>query len=110
MKVLARMPNETVIDGDVVSLDEDSKPSFNTLQNYGSAGAPLHFFTFDVLILKGKDVMGDRLMKRRELIEEHTLPKLANLFAIPNPRRYSQSAHPVGEGTGIGRISRETPG
>jgi ATP-dependent DNA ligase len=59
------------------------------LQNYGSAGAPLHFFIFDILILKGKDVMGESMMNRRELIEEHVLPELAN------PIRYS----PVLDGT-----------
>ena len=47
------------------------------------AGAPLRFFIFDLLILNGKDVMGDPLMKRRELIEEHVLPMLAE------PIRYS---------------------
>jgi hypothetical protein len=30
----------------------------NLLQNHGSSGAPLHFFIFDLLVLKGKDVMG----------------------------------------------------
>jgi len=64
----------------VVSLDEDGRRSFNTLQTYG---APLHFFIFDLLVLNGKDAMGDPLMKRRELIEEHILPKLAE------PIRYS---------------------
>ena len=83
VKALANLPDETVIDGEIVALDERGRPSFNSLQNYGSAGAPLHFFIFDVLILKGKDVMGDPLMKRRELIEEHVLPMLAE------PIRYS---------------------
>ena len=68
-KPLANLPDETVIDGEIVALDEDGRPSFNSLQNYGSTGAPLHFFIFDVLIQKGKDVMGDPLTKRRELIE-----------------------------------------
>ena len=77
------MPDETVIDGEVVALDEGGRPSFNSMQNYGSTGAPLGFFIFDVLILNGKDVMGDRLMRRRELIEEDVLPKLAE------PIRYS---------------------
>jgi DNA ligase D-like protein (predicted ligase) len=82
-KALAQMPDDTVIDGEVVALDADGRPSFNTLQNYGSAGAPLHFFIFDVLILQGKDVTGEPLIKRRELIEEHVFPKLAD------PIRYS---------------------
>jgi bifunctional non-homologous end joining protein LigD len=83
VKALAPMPDETVIDGEVVALDKDGRPSFNTLQNYGSAGAPLHFYIFDLLILEGRDVMGEPLVKRRELLEEHVLPKLAE------PIRYS---------------------
>ena len=61
----------------------DGKPSFNLLQNYGSAGAPLHFFIFDLLVLKGKDVMAEPLTKRRELLEHHVLPKM------DEPIRYS---------------------
>ena len=76
VKALAPMPDETVIDGEVVALDENGKPSFNTLQNYGSAGAPLHYFIFDLLIFKGKDVTGEPLLKRRELLEQHILPKM----------------------------------
>ena len=77
------MPDDTVVDGEVVALDPEGRPSFNLLQNYGSARAPLHFFVFDVLILKGEDVMGQPLMKRRQLIEKHVLPKLEE------PVRYS---------------------
>src|ERR1700720_1582026 len=63
---LSGMPDDTVIDGEVVALDPDGKPSFNLLQNYGSAATPLHFFIFDLLVLKGTDVMGEPLTKRRE--------------------------------------------
>jgi DNA ligase D-like protein (predicted ligase) len=80
---LSAMPDETVLDGEVVALDAKGRPSFNTLQNYGSAGAPLHFFIFDLLVLKGKEVMGEPLTQRRALIEKHVLPKLAD------PIRYS---------------------
>src|ERR1700733_708663 len=78
VKALTAMPDETVIDGEVVAVDQDGKPSFNALQNHGSAGIPLHFFIFDLFMLDGRDVMAEPLVKRRELIEQHVLPKLAD--------------------------------
>jgi hypothetical protein len=89
VKALQPMPDETVIDGEVIALDAEGRPSFNMLQNYGSEGSPLHYFIFDVLILNGKNVMGETLVKRRELIEEFVLPTLAD------PIRYS----PILEGS-----------
>jgi DNA ligase D-like protein (predicted ligase) len=82
-KALVSLPNETVVDGEVVALDAEGKPSFNTLQNLGSSGAPLFYFIFDLLVLSGRDVMGEPLSKRRELLEGKVLPKLAE------PIRYS---------------------
>ena len=89
VKALAPMPDDTVIDGEVVALDENGKPSFNTLQNFGSAGVPLHYFIFDLLVFKGKDVTGEQLLKRREVLEKHVLPKMSE------PIRYS----PILEGS-----------
>jgi ATP-dependent DNA ligase len=74
---LASLPDETVIDGEVVALDASGKPSFNALPNYGAAGAALHFYVFDVLILAGRDVIGEPLTKRRELLESRILPTLS---------------------------------
>ncbi len=83
VKALGVMPEDTVIDGEVVALDPDGKPSFNLLQNYGFAVAPLHFFIFDLLVLKGRDVMQEPLTERRELLEKHVFPKMEE------PIRYS---------------------
>src|SRR5579859_78643 len=51
VKALGSMPDETVLDGEVVALDEEGRPSFSMLQNH-SAGVPLHFFIFDLLVLR----------------------------------------------------------
>src|SRR6202158_2430564 len=77
-------------------LDESGKPSFNTLQNH-AAGAELHFFVFDVLILAGRDVMGEPLTKRRELMEKHIFPKLSDPIRCSPPldARLSDLVHSV---------------
>jgi bifunctional non-homologous end joining protein LigD len=80
---LAALPDDTVIDGEIVAFDEEGRPSFNALQNYGSAPAPVAYYVFDVLVLSGQDVRRERLDKRRELLEQKVLPHL------PEPVRYS---------------------
>jgi ATP-dependent DNA ligase len=76
------MPDDTVLDGEVVALDENGRPSFNILQHGGAGRAPLHFFIFDLLVLEARDVMNEPLVTRRELIEKHVLPKLADPIRI----------------------------
>ena len=77
MKGLTKLPDETVIDGEVIALDDDGRPSFNILQNFGSSKAPLLYFVFDVMILAGRDVMREPLEVRRALLEKKILPQLA---------------------------------
>lgn len=82
-KVLGNLSDQTVVDGEVVALDEEGRPSFNLLQNYGSSAIALHYYLFDLLVLAGKDLRGDPLSVRRALLEEKVLPKLGE------PVRYS---------------------
>jgi bifunctional non-homologous end joining protein LigD len=74
---LANLRDGTVLDGEVVALDEAGRPQFNALQNFGSAKAPVFFYVFDVLVLAGRDVMADPLSVRREMLERDVLPYLA---------------------------------
>jgi len=74
---LARLPNETVIDGELLALDEDGRPSFNALQNYGSLTTPVIYYVFDVMVVSGRDVMANTLEERREHLERTVLPTLA---------------------------------
>ena len=64
---LSSLPDETVIDGEIVALDERGRPSFNVLQNYASPTTPVLYYVFDVMMLSGKNVMGEPLEHRREL-------------------------------------------
>jgi len=83
VKALGKLPDNTVVDGEIVAFDQEGRPSFNALQNYGSAPAPVVYYVFDVLVLAGQDLRREPLQKRRELLEQKVLPKL------PEPVRYS---------------------
>jgi ATP-dependent DNA ligase len=69
---LAAMPEGTVIDGEIVAL-ENGRPSFNALQN---SSGPLYFYVFDVMVVAGRDHMGEPLERRRELLRRQVLAKL----------------------------------
>jgi bifunctional non-homologous end joining protein LigD len=73
---LTKLPDDTVIDGEVVALDEAGRPSFNALQNHDAAGGIL-YFVFDVMVLNGRDVMGESLQARRQQLERQIVPNLA---------------------------------
>lgn len=62
------MPPDTVLDGELVALDEGGRPRFNLLQNYRSGSASLMFFAFDILVDKGRDVTKLPLSERRSLL------------------------------------------
>ena len=81
---LATLPDDTVIDGEVVALDEAGRPSFGALQNYNAAsGLPLVYYVFDVMVLAGRDVMRETFETRRALLERTVVP------ALVEPARYA---------------------
>ena len=73
---LGTLPDETVIDGEIVAVDETGRPSFNALQNYGSARIRIVYYVFDVLILSGRNIMSEHLAARRDLLRHQILPKV----------------------------------
>ncbi len=77
VQALAQLPDETVLDGEVVALDESGRPSFSALQN-GPSTAHLYYYVFDVLVLAGRNVMAEPLSARRELLRRQVLPCLAD--------------------------------
>ena len=71
------LPDETVVDGEIVAFDQDGRPSFTLLQNYDASATPLGYFVFDVLVLGGRDVTREPLAARQALLESKVLPHLA---------------------------------
>src|SRR5277367_6601607 len=67
---LKALPNDTILDGEVVALDEQGRSDFNLLQNFRSAEAKIHYFVFDVLALKGEDVSMLPLQRRRQILDK----------------------------------------
>ena len=65
LRGLGKLPNETVIDGEIVAFDSDGRPSFNALQNFASVETSIVYYVFDLLVLAGRDVRRDpRLVSR----------------------------------------------
>jgi DNA ligase D-like protein (predicted ligase) len=74
--VLAKLPDDSVVDGEIVALDETGRPSFNVLQNYNHSATPLQFYAFDLLHLAGKNLRDRPLDDRRELLRARVMPRM----------------------------------
>ena len=81
---LATLPDETVIDGELVALDEDGRPSFNALQN-SDPRTPVRYYIFDVMVLAGRDVTRETLDTRRALLEQKVVPTLTEPVRYTGP-------------------------
>src|SRR5688572_6307104 len=94
---LARLPDETVIDGEVVALDGNGRPSFNALQNLGEGGATIVYYVFDVVVVAGRDVRSETLDVRKSLLEKRIVPMIAEpVRYIPDlEARLSDLVHAV---------------
>src|SRR5258705_12879951 len=65
----ADLPSDTLIDGEVVALDGQCRMSFNWLQHRSRANT-IRFYVFDLLIYRGRSMLGLELSKRRELLAQ----------------------------------------
>jgi DNA ligase D-like protein (predicted ligase) len=70
------LPDKTIVDGELVVLDQAGKPSFSALQHSRFTPEALHFYVFDLLALKGKDLRRLPLTERRTLLEDVALKRM----------------------------------
>ena len=54
-----------VIDGEIVALDTDGRPSFQALHHWSLAGLSIVYYAFDLLHLNGRDLTRSPLDERR---------------------------------------------
>ena len=64
-----KLPADTLIDGEVIVVDDTGKVSFNALQHSRPKGH-VQYYVFDVLVHQGRNVMRLPLEERRELLRQ----------------------------------------
>jgi DNA ligase D-like protein (predicted ligase) len=69
VEALAGLPAGTVVDGELVALDDRGRPEFNLLQNFRGAASRIHYYIFDLLCYEGRDVTRLPLVERRALLK-----------------------------------------
>jgi bifunctional non-homologous end joining protein LigD len=67
------LADDTIVDGEVVALDDQGKPSFSALQHSRAGPESLYFYAFDLLAYQGRDLRKLPLSDRRVLLEKHAL-------------------------------------
>lgn len=68
-KACEALEPDTIVDGEVVALDERGQPSFNLLQNYQTTDRPIIYYVFDLLAYRGRSLLRVPLRDRRKLLE-----------------------------------------
>ena len=68
VEALVDLPDETVVDGELVAIDDSGRPDFHLLQNFRAKALRIHYYIFDLLCCKDRDLTRLSLIERRELL------------------------------------------
>jgi bifunctional non-homologous end joining protein LigD len=66
---LHNLPENTVVDGEIVALDDAGRPNFNLLQHSRSHSSRILYFVFDMLIYQGRDLSQLPFIERRTILQ-----------------------------------------
>ncbi len=76
---LSSVPEEMILDGEIVVLDGEGRSSFQLLQNYNQTQeGNIAYFVFDILKYKKKDLTSLPLRERKKILHK-VLPKLSRI-------------------------------
>jgi ATP-dependent DNA ligase len=56
VQALQEIPTGTVLDGEIVALDDSGRPSFNLLQDFGAEVGRVRYFIFNLLCYRDRDL------------------------------------------------------
>lgn len=70
VEALEKLPGEFTLDGEIVALDDEGRPSFQMLQNRVGRPLAVYFYAFDLLHRDGDDLLGRSLDQRREQLHK----------------------------------------
>lgn len=74
-EALKKIKTEAILDGEIVVMDSNDKPSFQKLQQYGeNPTLPLLYYVFDCISYQGKDITDLPLLERKK-IAQSLVPK-----------------------------------
>jgi bifunctional non-homologous end joining protein LigD len=65
---LSDLPENAVVDGEVVALDDEGRPNFNLLQHSRSQASRIRYFIFDLLIYQNRDLTQLPFIERRRIM------------------------------------------
>src|SRR5439155_7704020 len=65
-----QLPSDTMLDGEIIAIDQRGRISFNLLQRHRSQAQALLFYAFDVLIHRGQSMVKTPLETRREILTD----------------------------------------
>ena len=75
VEALASLPKRTVVDGELIAIDDKGRPDFNLLQNFRAEASRIHYYIFDLLCWKGRDLTRLPLVERRALLKSLVVVK-----------------------------------
>jgi DNA ligase D-like protein (predicted ligase) len=67
-EALRELPSNTVLDGEIVALDDARRPNFRLLQHFRAKTSTICYFVFDLLIFEGRDLTHAPLVERRAIL------------------------------------------
>src|SRR5438552_8069135 len=69
VEALADLPAGTVVDGEVVAIDESGRPDFNLLQNFRAEASRIRYYIFDLLCWENRDLTHVPMVERRAVLK-----------------------------------------